>query len=96
METERRHLQNAPLSPPLAKASAGVNALAEAFLIRVHGAHLFDYFLQKWGLFLNDLHWFGKHGENDKEGAPLAHGRLDPHAPLMSFNDGLDDRQPQP
>jgi hypothetical protein len=33
VETERRHLQNAPLSPPLAKASAGVNTLAEAFLI---------------------------------------------------------------
>ena len=53
-------------------------------------------FSTKLGLFLNDLHWFGKHRENDKEGAALAHSRLDPHASLMSFNNRLDDRQPQP
>jgi len=31
VETERRHLQNAPLSPPLANATAGTNVPAVAF-----------------------------------------------------------------
>ena len=89
------------LSPPLAKASAGVNALAEAFLIGYDqiGEKCRDDSLCKRtkerGLLL-DWGWFGKYRENDKEGTALPDRRLDPHAPLMSFHNGFYNRQSQP
>lgn len=84
---------------------SSVSSFGESFRWREHaGGSIFNWSSSDsplniffyGNLFLGNWYWFSKHGENDKEGAAFPHNRLDPHTPLMSFNDGLNDRQPQP
>ena len=82
--------KNAPLSPPLAKASASVSALAEAYFkgsLKLRENPQFSFFYN-WN-------WLGNHRENNEEGSTHPGNGLDIHTPLMRLHDGFDDRQPQ-